>query len=320
MKAIRVASFGGPEVLSYEDTPDPVAGPDQVVVRIHAAGVNPVDTYIRSGTYARKPALPYTPGSDGAGVVESVGANVTALSPGQRVWTSGSLSGTYAEKALCLASTVQPLPDRVTYAQGAAVFVPYATAYRALHQRAHAQPGDLVLVHGASGGVGVAALQVCRAAGMRTAGTAGSERGLALVREQGAFEAVDHRAADRAERLLAATGGRGYDVILEMLANVNLQLDLQLLARGGRVVVIGNRGTTTIDARETMARDAAILGMSLFNASERDMLALHHALNAGLANGTFTPLAGRELPLARAAEAHRLVMEPGAYGKIALIP
>jgi NADPH2:quinone reductase len=319
MKAIRVHEFGGAENLRYEDTPDPTPAEGQVVVRIHAAGVNPVDTYIRSGTYARKPALPYTPGSDGAGVVESVGAGV-ALRPGQRVWTSGSLSGTYAEKALCLASAVQPLPERISYAQGAAVYVPYATAYRAVHQRARAVPGDFVLVHGASGGVGVAALQVCRAAGMRTIGTAGTDRGLALVREQGALEAVDHRIADRAERLLALTGGRGFDVILEMLANVNLPLDLQLLAPGGRVVVIGNRGPATIDARMTMAKDSSILGMSLANTNERDMLALHHALNAGLANGTFAPLAGRELPLAQAAEAHRLVLEPGAFGKIALIP
>lgn len=318
MKSIRVEAFGGPEQLVVRDVADPVAGPGQVVVRLHAAGVNPVDTYIRAGTYARKPALPYTPGSDGAGVVESVGAGVDRVKPGMRVFTSGALTGTYAEKALCQDAQVHPLPDRVSFAQGAGVYVPYATAWRAIHQRAKATPGERMLVHGASGGVGVAALQIGRAWGLNMVGTAGTERGLELVKREGAHP-VDHRVADYGKALMAATGDHGFDVILEMLANVNLGADLQMLSMGGRVVVIGNRGTAQLDAREAMRRDAAIFGMALANASEREMAAILAALGAGLADGTLTPLTGREVPLAQAAEAHRLVMEPGAYGKIALV-
>ena len=316
MKAIVVESFGPPEALLLRERPDPIAGPGQVVVRIHAAGVNPVDTYIRAGTHARKPALPYTPGSDAAGVVESVGAGVTRVTAGDRVFTSGALTGTYAEKALCLEAQVHPLPQRISFAQGAGVFVPYATAWRAIHQRAQARPGEKLLVHGASGGVGVAALQIGRAWGLSVVGTAGTAKGLALVESLGA-RAVDHtKDGDYSARLAAS--GSGYDVILEMLANVNLAADLKLLAMGGRVVVIGSRGPVEIDAREAMKRDGVILGMSLFNASEREMGAVLAALGAGLADGTLAPLAGRELPLAEAAQAHRLVMEPGAYGKIAL--
>jgi NADPH2:quinone reductase len=282
--------------------------------------VNPVDTYIRTGTYARKPALPYTPGSDAAGVVEAVGEGVLRVAAGARVYLAGSLTGSYAERALCAEAQVFPLPERVSFAQGAAVFVPYATAWRAVHQKAHAQPGERVLVHGASGGVGVAALQIGRAWGLALAGTAGTERGLAIARENGAAHAVDHTREDRYERLMELTGGRGFDVILEMLANVNLAADSRMLAPGGRVVVIGNRGAIEIDARELMRRDASVTGMSLFNASEPEMASLHAAIGAGLADGTLTPLTGRELPLGSAADAHRLVMEPGASGKIALIP
>ena len=317
MKAIRAKQFGGPEVLELADVPDPVAGAGQVVVRIHAAGVNPVDTYIRQGTYARKPALPYTPGSDGAGVVDSVGPGVTGVRPGARVFTSGSITGTYAEKALCLESNVHPLPERVSFAQGAAVWVPYATAWRAIHQRARTQPGERVLIHGASGGVGIAALQIGRAMGLRMTGTAGTARGLELVREHGAA-VVDHHVTGKVQMLMMSTGGAGFDVILEMLANVNLAQDLEMLAMGGRVVVIGSRGTVSIDPRETMKRDAAVLGMALGNASDRELAAIHAALGAGLADGTLAPLTGTELPLAQAAEAHRRVMEPGSYGKIAL--
>lgn len=319
MKAIRVEEFGGPEKLVLREVPDPVPEAGQVVVRIHAAGVNPVDTYIRSGTYARKPQLPYTPGSDGAGVVEAVGVGVTRVKPGQRVFTSFALGGTYAEKTVCLESQVHALPDRVSFSQGAGVFVPYATAWRAIHQRAQARPGERMLVHGASGGVGVAALQMGRAFGLQVVGTAGTERGLELVRKEGAI-ALDHSRADKFDALLAATGGQGYDVILEMLANVNLPTDLKLLAMGGRVVVIGSRGTVEIDARAAMGKDGAILGMSLFNAGEREMREVMAAVGAGLADGTLTPLTGREMPLTDAAAAHKLIMEPGAYGKIALVP
>ncbi len=320
MNAIRVHNFGPPEVMRLEKVADLRPGPGQVVVRIKAAGVNPVDTYIRSGTYPRKPALPYTPGADGAGTIESVGEGVTRVAAGDRVYTAGTITGSYAEEALCHESQVHPLPQHVSFAQGAAVNVPYATAYRAYFQIAHALPGEWVLVHGASGGVGIAALQLARAAGMIIIGTAGTDKGRKLVAAQGAHHVVDHHAPDYLERVLDLTGGRGVDLILEMLANVNLGKDLRVLALRGRVVVIGSRGTVEIDPRETMGRDASILGMSLFNIPDRERASAHAALVAGLENGTLSPVVGQELPLADAPRAHHAVMEPGAYGKIVLIP
>src|SRR5512137_377855 len=323
MKAICVRKTGGPEVLVLEDLPDPVAGDGQLVVRIHSAGVNPVDAYIRSAAQGRNPVLPYVPGMDGAGIVESVGPGVTRFSVGDRVYLSGTaavpLNGTYAERALCTAVQVHPLPDRLTFAQGAAVNVAYATAYRAIVDRAKTQPGETILVHGGSGGVGIAAIQIGRAMGLTVLATAGTERGRGLVREQGAHLVFDHGAPDYLARILEATGGRGVDVIIEMLANVNLDTDLGLLARNGRVVVVGNRGRVEIDARQTMGRDAAILGMTLMNATPEDRVRIHAALDAGLANGTLRPVVGREFPLAEAAAAHVAVMAGGAYGKVVLI-
>jgi len=320
MKAIRVPEFGNPEVMKLEEIPEPKAGPGQVLVRVRAAGVNPVDTYIRAGTYARKPELPYTPGIDAAGVVEAVGAGVGRVAKDQRVYLAGTLSGAYAELALCAEAQVHPLPERVSFAQGAAIFVPYVTAYRGLFHRGQAQPGETLLVHGASGGTGIAAVQLARAAGLIVIGTGGTDKGRMLVAEQGAHHVLDHRAPDHLDQLLALTGGRGVDVILEMLANENLGKDLRVLALGGRVVVIGSRGTVEINPRDAMGRDAAILGMTVWNIPEHTMASIHAALGAGLENGALRPVVGQEMPLAEAPRAHLKVMEPGAYGKIVLIP
>ena len=323
MKAICVRKTGGPDVLRLEELPDPIPGEGQVVVRLHAAGVNPVDVYVRSAAQGRNPVLPYVPGMDGAGVIEAVGPNAPGCAPGDRVYLSGAaalpMNGTYAERAVCTPANVHPLPAHLSYAQGAAVNVAYATAYRSIVDRARALPGDTMLVHGGSGGVGVAAIQIGRAMGLRVFATAGTERGLGLVLQQGAHLAFDHRAPDYLPRILAATAGRGVDVIIEMLANVNLDQDLGLLARNGRVVVVGNRGRVEIDARQTMGRDAAILGMTLMNATPEDRVRIHAALDAGLANGSLTPIVGREFPLADAAAAHEAVMESGAFGKIVLL-
>ncbi len=324
MKAIRVAQFGPPSVMKLEDVPDPTPGPGEVLVRVKAVGVNPVDTYIRSGAYGKSVTPPYTPGSDAAGPVEAVGPGVTTFKPGDRVYTSGTAAGgyngAYAELALSRSSQLHLLPPAVTFPQGAAINVPYATAWRALFSRARALPGEIVLVHGASGGVGVAGTQIARAHGLTVIGTGGTERGRALVRDQGAHHVLDHKDPAYLEKLMALTGGRGVDVILEMLANVNLGKDLTVLAKGGRVVVIGNRGTVEINPRDTMMRDAAILGLALANGSEQEIAGIHAALGAGLAQGTLRPVVGRELPLADAPRAHEAVLEPGSYGKIVLIP
>ncbi len=319
MKAIRVHQFGEPDVMKLETLPDPTPGPGEVLVRVQAAGVNPVDTYIRAGSYGKLP-MPYTPGLDAAGTVEAVGVGAKVFKAGDRVYTSGTLTGAYAEKTLCKVEHVHRLPDKVTFAQGAGMNVPYATAYRSLFQKAKAKGGEVVLVHGASGGVGVAAVQIARAAGMIVIGTAGSDRGLALVKEQGAHHVLDHRKPDYLTQVIGLSDGRGVDVILEMLANVNLGKDLTIMAPGGRVVVIGSRGSVEVSPRELMVRDATVLGMVLFNATPAETASIHAALVAGLENGTLRPVTGRELPLIEAPQAHKAVMEAGAYGKIVLIP
>ena len=320
MKAIRVHEFGGPEVLKLEEVPNPSAAPGQIVVGVKAAGVNPVDTYIRAGTYTFKPSLPYTPGMDAAGVVEAVGQGVTRVKAGDWVYAAGTLTGAYAQETVCAETQVHPLPAKISFAQGAGVNVPYATAYRALFQIGQARAGETVFVHGASGGVGVAAVQLARAAGMTVIGTAGTPKGRELVLREGAHHALDHRAANYLEQLRSVSGGRGADIIVEMLANVNLGKDLPLLAARGRVVVVGSRGPVEINARDIMGRDGSIRAMSLLVAPPEDLAGIHAAIYAGLENGTLRPVVGQEIPLAEAARAHKAVMEPGAHGKIVLVP
>ncbi len=319
MKAIRVHAFGEPEVMKLEEVPDPTPAAGEVVVRLAAIGVNPVETYIRKGIYGPRP-FPFTPGSDGAGVVESVGAGVSRIRIGQRVYTAGAKGGTYAEKVLCDQAQVHPLPDNITFAQGAAIGIPYATAHRALFGRAQARPGETILVHGASGGVGTAAVQLAHHAGMVVIGTAGSERGRQLVLDQGADHVLDHTREGYLDEVMKLTDGHGVDVVLEMLANVNLGRDLTVLARNGRVIVIGSRGDAQLTPRETMRRDADIRGMTLMNATPEDLASIHAALIAGLRNGTLRPIIQAELPLADAAKAHELVMQGNSHGKIVLIP
>lgn len=321
MKAIVVREWGPPEVMTLEEVPIPSPGPGQVLVGVKAVGVNPVETYVRAGTYVRKPALPYTPGSDLAGVVDGVGANVTSVRRGVRVYAHGtSGTGAYAEAALCDEAQVHPLPARLSFAQGAAIGTPYSTAWRALFLRAAARPGETVFVHGASGGVGTAVVQLARAHGMRIIATAGTDRGLQLVRDQGAHDVLNHRETDYLTRVMTLTGGRGVDLVVEMLANVNLDRDLDLLSLHGRVMIVGNRGRIDIDPRKIMSKDGAVLGMTMFNATADEYRVMHAALAPGFENGTLTPVVGRELPLGQAPQAHVAVLEPGAYGKIVLIP
>ena len=320
MKAIRVSEYGGPSVLKLEEVPTPPPGANQVLVRVHAAGINPVDTYLRSNTDNRGPKLPYTPGADAGGVVEAVGSGVAGFKAGDRVYVGGTATGSYAELCLCELAQVHPLPENVSCAQGAAMNVPYATAYHALFNRGHGRAGETVLVHGASGGVGIAGVQLARAGGMTVIGTAGTDRGRRLVAAQGAHHALDHTAPVYLDELMTLTSGRGVDVVLEMLANVNLQKDLGAIAMGGRIVVIGNRGSVEINPRAAMNKDAAILGMALFHASPAQMAGIHAALVEGLRNGTLRPVVAQEFPLAQAARAHEAVMETGHHGKIVLVP
>jgi NADPH2:quinone reductase len=320
MKAILVHEFGGPEVLKLEEVPTPKPAAGQVLVRIHGVGVNPYDTYMRAGTYAIKPPLPYTPGSDAAGVIEAVGDGVKKVKPGDRVYTARTLTGAYAENALALEEQVHNLPEKISFGQGAGVWVPYGTAYHGLHHSAEARASETVLVHGASGGVGTAAVQMARATGLTVFGTAGTQKGMDLAKREGAHQVFDHSKAGYQEEILKATGGRGVDIVLEMLANVNLATDFKLLATNGRVIIIGNRGEITINPRELMLRRASARGFTLWGITPAEENGIHAGLIAGLENGTLRPVVGKEMPLAEAARAHVEILQPGAAGKIVLVP
>lgn len=320
MKAIRVHAFGGPEVLKLDELPDPTPGPGQVLLRIRAAGVNPVDTYIRAGTYPSKPNLPYIPGTDAAGTIDSLGDGVTQWKVGDRAYCDKPAAGfgSYATHAICDANHLHRLPENISFAQGAAVNVPYGTAYRALFHRANVKPGETVLIHGATGGVGLAAVQLAVAHGCVVIGTGGTERGCELVARQGAAHVLDHKSPGYLDQLAKLTNNAGVNVIVEMLANVNLDNDLKALAKFGRVVVIGSRGRIEIDPRQTMGKESSILGMNYWAGGDSAVADAQRALGAGLANGTLKPIVDKEYPLADAAKAHEDVMGEGASGKIVL--
>lgn len=317
MRAIRIHRFGGPEVLSLETIPDPIAGPDQVVVRVHAVGVNPVDTYIRAGTYGAR-AFPFTPGYDAAGLVESIGPGVTSWKTGDRVVVYRPTAGTYAERVAAESVALFRLPAEATFEEGASLGVPYLTAHVALFGRGRAVRGETVLIHGATGGVGVAAVQLARRAGLRVLGTGGSERGRELALQQGAERVFDHASSGYLEEIRAATGGKGPDLIVEMLANANLENDLALLNARGRVVVVGSRGTIQITPRHTMRGNLDILGMSLHNCTAQEVAASFADITSGVESGGVRPIVGTTFSLEHAARAHERVMEPGAFGKIVL--
>ena len=319
MQAIRIHQFGDPAVLKLEDIPSPPVAPGQVVVRTRAVGVNPVETYIRAGKYGPR-EFPFTPGNDCAGLVERVGDGVKRFKPGDRVFTDRTLSGAYAQLVLCDADNVHALPQRVTFQQGAAIGAPGGAAYRALFQRGRGIAGETVLVHGATGAVGTTAVQLARAAGMQVVATASSEPGRIYAIEHGAHHAVDHDVTSRLEEVKILTAGKGFDLIIEMLANKNLATDLPALGAGGRVVIVGSRGKIEIDPRDTMAREADILGMTVFASTPIEHREIYSALSAALESGIYQPVIALELPLAEAPKAHHLVIEGDQFGKIVLIP
>ncbi|MDJ0624214.1 MAG: NADPH:quinone reductase, partial [Desulfocapsaceae bacterium] len=320
MKAIQVQTFGEPEVMQILELDIPQPGDDDVLIEVEAIGVNPVDTYIRAGNYPLLPGLPFTPGKDVSGRVIKIGDGVKKWKEGDRVYSAGTLSGAYAQYSVCHQSQIFSLPEKMSFTQGAAVGIPGAAAWRALFTRARAIQGERLLVHGASGSVGMIAIQLAVAAGLEVHGTAGTDEGLEKIRKAGVSKAYNHSKKDYLEEITKDLGEKGYNIILEMLANVNLVNDLALLGIGGRVVIIGSRGEITIDPRATMAKETEILGMSLFNSSEEQMKEAQVGLYQQMDAGRLTPQIAMELPLADAPEAHRRILESGNCGKIILIP
>ncbi|WP_305989126.1 NADPH:quinone reductase [Roseibium sp. MMSF_3544] len=324
MKAVQFHSFGGPEVLRLDDVPDPVPGPDDVIIQVKAAGVNPADTYMRNGTYRIQPPLPCIPGGDAAGDVLAVGENVSGLAVGDRVFAGVAMgldfTGCYAELAKRPATHVLPIPDGISYAEAVAFGVSYPTAHYALFARGGARSGETVFIHGASGSVGTSAIQLAKRAGLKVIGSAGSKEGLQLVLDEGADHAVNHSEPGYLDTVKQVCGGGGPDLILEMLANVNLAADLELAALHGRIIIIGNRGEIEINPRMAMMKELDIRGVMLWNVSEALLTDIMADILAAAAEGTIKPKVGREFPLADAAKAHELVVQTGNAGKLVLIP
>ncbi len=325
MKAIQVSEFGGPEVLIYKEITEPNPGKGQVKVALEAIGVNPNEAYIRTGNYSfYKPELPFTPGFDGAGTIVELGQDVHHLHVGDRVFVAALLAekntGAYAEKMVCDASAVHLLPDSVTYEEGASLGIPALAAYRALFHRAKLKPGEIVLINGASGGVGSLAVQMAKSIGAVVIGTASTDEGKDLVKKAGADFVIDHITEDNEKELLEITNGKGPNVIIEFLANKNLQMDLKVIAYFGRIVVVGNRGDIEITPRLAMIKESDILGMALWNAPGNEYTESLCAIAALIKSGTLVPQVGERLHLSEARKAHEIILSNHKSGKMIMTP
>jgi len=317
MRAVLIPKHGGPEVLKVEEVPIPQPGTNEVLVQIHAAGVNPVDTYIRDGLFGNFTKLPYIPGMDGAGIVEAVGGGVTRFKKGDRVFVYTVGQGVYAEYCVCPQHCCFPLPSNVTFSQGAAIGVPYFTAYNALFLVNRNKHAKTVLIHGASGGVGVAAVQLAKQAGMTIYGTAGTEEGLKLVKDAGADHVFNHRESGYETKIKKL---QAPDVILEMVANVNLPKDVDLINVKGTIAVIGCHGSVTIEPGHLMGKGAAIVGITVLQMNEHELAEAGATIVKGLESGVLAPIIDKEYPLDKAPDAQKDVMKDhGAKGKLVIL-
>ncbi|VDM59337.1 unnamed protein product [Angiostrongylus costaricensis] len=316
MFAAVVKEFGGPEVIKVlPNIPLPVIqSSKQILIRVGAAGVNPVDTYIRSGQYPSLPTLPYTPGRDGAGIVEKIGADVKHVKVGDRVYFATSLTGSAAE--YCLAENVFLLPSGLSLQEGACIGIPYMTAYRAVFLLGKIQKGQRLLVHGASGGVGFAAVQMAAKEGVTVVGTAGTEESIEMVRKNGACEVFNHRSAGYIDEIKSKYPG-GFNLIVEMSAHTNLANDLELLAHKGQVAIVGNRGEVTINPRALMMKEASVFGVMLANSITADWLAASSYISKFFYTSKFRPVVAHVYPLSSLSSAHSDIMgSKGAKGKL----
>lgn len=325
MRAVQISQFGDADVLEVVELPVPNPGANQVRIRVMAAGVNPVDTYVRSGAYGDRP-MPVALGFDAAGEIDAVGPGVDASVIGTRVYTCSALPGAYAQFAIVEIDRTYPLPDNISFDQGAAIGIPYATAYAALHQHASTSAKSTVFVHGGSGGVGIPTIELAKLAGARVAASCGTDAGEEILRAHGADIIVRHDTDGYLDTLISQVstpgpaGQIGIDTIVEMAAHINLGNDLTLLNNRGTVVVVGSRGPVQINARDVMRRDARIQGMLLFNLTSKERQEIHSKLFPLLLDGVLNPRVAATLPLDAVREAHVNVLKSGIGGKIVLNP
>lgn len=321
MKAIVVSKFEVKNGMELMDIPEPSTGPGEVKVSLAAAGINPNETYVMTGKYAFFiPELPFTPGFDGAGIVEEVGEGVENFKAGDRVYIAGfgaeKNTGTYAEKVVVSSEACHILPDNISFEEGAALGIPGTAAYRALFIRGQIKENDTVLIHGASGGVGQLSVQMAKGIGAKVIGTASSEEGRKTILDNGADFAINHVTEANKNELLQLNGGNGVDLIIEFLANVNLQTDLDILNQYGRVVVVGNRGTIEINPRSMMGKDTDIRGMGVPNYTPEELQKCFNELDEMLKSGVLKPVIGQTFNLEEANPAHVVVLDRKSTGKL----
>jgi len=322
MKAILFDQLGGPEVMKLGEAPKPEVRPGWVLLKNHAIGINFADNFFRQGQYLIRPKLPDTPGLEAAGVVEAVGPGVEHLKPGMRVTAIGTR--TYAEYCVASASQVMPLPDFVSFTEGAAFPIQTLTAYHMLHTSHQTTPGQTVLVHSAAGGVGIVAVQIAKAAGARVIGTVSNDSKINLVKEYGADAVINYVTQDFAEEALKLTNGKGVDLILDAVGKPTLEKGLNCLAPFGHLILYGRAGGVPdpVNLMSLFQKSLKVSGFVLYTVSampDKHREGIEKSFQL-MQQGKLKMLVGKTFPLAEAAEAHRYMESRQSVGKLVLIP
>jgi len=331
VKAAFYESTGGPDVIRYGDVPTPTPKSGEVLVRVGAAALNPIDTYIRAGAVAMPLPKPFIPGCDLAGTITAVGPGVKVLKVGDRVWGSNQgllgRQGTFAEYACVMEEWLYPTPKSADDETAAAVALVGITAHLGLFRCANAQAGDIVFVNGGSGGVGSMVVQMAKAAGAQIITTVGSAQKANLCKSWGADCVLNYRTDDVPAGVRAFTKDRGVNVWYETQREPDFQRTLPLMATRGRIVIMAGRASQPIfPIGQFYPRDMALYGFAMFNATPQEQRRAAEDINRWLAEGKLHVAIGRRFKFSEAAEAHRLqeentVQKSGSLtGKIVLTP
>ena len=324
MKAVRCTAWGPPDSLVIEDLPDLVAGPGEVVVDVKAAGVNFPDVLTVQGKYQVRPPLPFTPGNEFAGVVRAVGTGVDGFAPGQRV-IGFTRTGAFAEQAVAVAASFLPMPDDMDFDIAAAITLTYGTSYHAVADRGALQPGETMLVLGAAGGVGLAAIEIGKALGARVIAAASSDEKLAVCKAHGADVLVNYEREDLREALRAATDGRGPDLIYDPVGGKYSEPALRSIAWRGRHLVVGFAAgeIPRLPWNLMLLKGASVVGVFWgdFTRKEQDAhLAAMDRITGWIAEGKLKPLVSRRYPLADTALALDDMAARKVIGKVIITP
>ena len=324
MRAYICNAFGPLDTHGPGDLPEPRPADDEVIIDVAAAGVNYYDTLIVQGRYQIRPALPFSPGGEFAGTIAALGAKVEGFRPGQRVLAFNSFGG-YAEKARARASQVFPLPDAVSFDQAAAALVAYATAWFALYDRGRLKAGETVLVLGAAGGVGLAAVQIARAADCTVIAAASTADKLALCRQAGAAVGINYRETDLKDAVKAATAGRGADVVIDVVGGAFTEAAVRATAWRGRVLVIGFAAgdIPRVPANLLLLKGCELSGVFWDEFLRREPEACHAqvaAILAGIADGTLAPPVHGRYAIEQAGDALKVLAERRVTGKLLITP